>query len=402
MTLVKIEKILFFCSLLFLSTQLGKHFFFDFSLIYSLKIDYFAPTLYFWDLLVTTLFILAFLNKTRLKIGAVNLLFLFLLSQSFSLILAQNIGAGLFRLEQYLITGLFGVYIASQKFENIKNIVLRALATGVIVESLLAFGQFIFGKTLGLWILGERTFTILTPYIARFDFFGQVFLRPYGTFPHPNVLAAFMVLILPLIVFLKPKSLMFLTVVALAEITIFLSFSRPSILLGLIELLAFVRIKIRILIIPLLIVAPFILIRFLSVFNFDSLSLIRREELASIALDYFWKSPIFGIGLNNFINQLAASTLLAGPSRFLQPAHNIYLLLISETGVVGFFGFLILTFYPVFYLYKNRKKNLSKIFLFCWGIIFFLGLFDHYFLTLAQGQRLFFLIWGLSFIQEKV
>jgi hypothetical protein len=100
----------------------------------------------------------------------------------------------------------------------------------------------------------------------------------------------------------------------------------------------------------------------------------------------FLNYPVFGIGLNNFVPAMAGN-LTIGPSRFLQPVHNIFLLVLSETGLTGLIGLFVLIVYPM-----TRLKNLLP-----WLIIIFLGLFDHYFLTLPQGYRLFFLVWGLSF-----
>ena len=94
-------------------------------------------------------------------------------------------------MEQYLLSGFFGVFIASQDFKNLRKKIYLPLTLAVFGEAILAISQFIKGGTLGLWILGERTFTISTPGIAKFDFYGREFLRPYATFPHPNVLAGF-------------------------------------------------------------------------------------------------------------------------------------------------------------------------------------------------------------------
>ncbi|MCL5090714.1 MAG: hypothetical protein M1514_01755, partial [Patescibacteria group bacterium] len=102
-----------------------------------------------------------------------------------------------------------------------------------------------------------------------------------------------------------------------------------------------------------------------------------------------------GVGLNNFI-PAAADQLLVGPSRFLQPVHNIFLLQLSETGLLGLLGLLGLISLPIWILIK-RRNFAAKFLIAVWVIIFFLGLFDHYFLTLPQGYRLLFLVWGLSF-----
>ena len=311
-------------------------------------------------------------------------------------------------MQQYLIAGLFGVYMASTKYKDIKPILFRALGLAVASQSLLAILQFIKGGTLGLWILGERTFSITTPGIAKFDFFGFQFLRPYGTFPHPNVLAGFMVTV-PVIlnqlsygsrsVGRSIKSGMTI----LAGLTTILTVSRVALLAGFVEALILLSKKWRIAFLALIIViSPILYTRFSAVLSYDNLTFIIREDLAVNALDMFASSPIFGVGLNNFI-PASSEGVVSGSSRFLQPVHNIFLLALAETGIVGLVGFLVLIGYPIKNLKLTRPSLGGKIsnLKLLWVTIIFLGMFDHYFLTLPQGYRLLFLIWGLSMLKLK-
>ncbi len=404
MLLKKTEQILLFLAIFLLPTQLGKHFWPSFSYIYSLPIDYLSPTLYFWDILAVVLFFAWLSTKPKVNTRALNLLLFFILVQTLSLFRALSIGASLVALGQFFAAGLFGLYIASKSLREIKQPLLWGLLGAVVVEGLLALYQFFSTHTLGLWILGERSFSISTPSIATFNFLGQVFLRPYGTFPHPNVLAAFMVLVLPLIMVIQEEKmgrvragLLFPTLFigALASI---LSFSRTGIFVMGLEVIYLFRKRWKWLLIPLAVLAPLIWIRYSSAFNFDYLSILRREQLDVIAGTDFLSSPIFGIGLNNFILVNANSPLIAGPTRFLQPAHNIVLLAMAETGIVGFLGWTVLIGVAIKKLWKDRVNDLSNILLYSWGTILFLGMFDHYFLTLPQGQRMLFLFWGLSLL----
>ncbi len=373
------ESTFLFLTLLFLPTQLGKHFWPQFSYIFSLKIDYLSPTLYFWDILVIGLLLVWIITRPKVNKLALNLLLIFLLTQSLSLIGVNNIGAGLVRLEQYIIAGLFGVYLASA---NLKNIFLP-LMLGVLFESGLAILQFIKGGTLGFWILGERSFSITTPGIAKFNFQGLEFLRPYGTFSHPNVLAGY---ILVASLLLKSKITYFVGWLALL-----LTMSRTAILAGVMLSLIFLRKKLLIFLIILSLLSPILFIRFSSLFSYDSLTILRREELVISSWNLFLQNPIFGVGLNNFIP--SQQDLVVGPSRFLQPVHNIFLLALSETGLIGLIG--LISLFGVPFLKLNSKP-------YALYPILFLGLFDHYFLTLPQGYRLLFLVWGLSLARLKL
>lgn len=398
MTLANLEKILLFLVILFLPTQLGKHFWPDFAYIYSLKIDYLSPTIYFWDLLVMGLLAVWFSRKPKVNKIALNLLLFFLFTQILPLMEAQNIGAGLVRLEQYTLAGFFGVYLASQDFKKVSAKIFLPLTLGLLGEGVLAILQFFKGGTLGLWILGERTFSLSTPGIAKFDFYGSEFLRPYGTFPHPNVLAGFLLIGSWIMYHVSgQKQRMGKLVNVFIGVAIFLSMSRAAIFAAIVALLSTARRKLVWLGVAFLIVSPILFIRFSSLLNFDNLTMLRREELIENSWQIFVAHPLFGVGLNNFIPTLAGN-LITGPSRFLQPVHNIFLLTLSETGLIGLIGLIALIAYP---LRKLFTYHFSLVTTLPWLILIFLGMFDHYFLTLPQGYRLLFLVWGLSFSMLK-
>lgn len=339
------------------------------------------------------------MRKPKVNKTALNLLLLFLLTQELSLIGAANIGAGLVRLEQYGLAGAFGLFLASQDYQGLLRKDYLPLVLAIIGESIVAILQFINGGTLGLWFLGERTFSISTPSIAKFDFFGWQFLRPYATFPHPNVLAGFVLIgICILSPALRERRKITSLVVALGSAVVLVTMSRVVIFVGLAVSVSLIRKNWLWLVVTIILIfSPILFTRFSSLFNFDNLTLLRREELIGSAWQVFLKHPILGVGLNNFIPTVA-SDLTIGPSRFLQPVHNILLLILSETGVIGLIGVIGVIGYPIRKI-LDLKFQILKIL--PWLIIIFLGMFDHYFLTLPQGYRLFFLVWGLSFSMLK-
>ncbi|MBI2022353.1 O-antigen ligase family protein [Candidatus Daviesbacteria bacterium] len=400
----RLEERIFFLCLIFLPTQLGKHFWPEFSYIHSLKIDYLSPTFYFWNFLVVVLFLIWSFKRPKINGKALLILLLFFLTQALSLFNANNLGGGLVRMEQFLVAGFFGLYISSHKLEDIKSALRQGFLIALFMESSIAIAQFILNRSVELWILGERSFSISTPSIANFNWYGQIFLRPYATFPHPNVLGAFIVIVIPLLLLFSKnkqtqtdKIFLNLTII-LGAFSAILSFSRSALVILIGQLLFFLRQRLVLAAILLIIISPWVITRFGSALNFDNLSIIRREELAAVAIRQFTSFPIFGNGLNNFLSQSAQDNLISGPSRFLQPVHNIFLLTLAETGIIGFVGLLVLVGFPILRLVK-LKSRVSRTLLFAWFSIIFLGLFDHYFLTLPQGQRLLFLVWGLSMLQ---
>lgn len=402
----KVEAILFFLTILLLPTQLGKHFWPASSSIFSLRIDYLSPTIYFWDILMISL-ILIYLIRIRLrKQWRINNYFLlvyafFFLTQSLSLLNSINPEASYVRLKDLFIAGLLGLYISSQTMSRIKEYLLPALTISLIFTCLLAILQFLTGKTLGLWFLGERHFDVSTPLIARFNFYEQVFLRPYATFPHPNMLAAFLILALPLANFFLSQKFKKLSLInfLLTSSTIFITFSRPALLLVGLQILIHFRRFWKVLLVLLALSFPLLFVRLSSIFTFDSLAVLRRQELSEYALKIFPEYPFLGVGLNNFLNVLSLDHVLIGTNRFLQPVHNIFLLTLSETGLIGLLGFTILLLSGVALCLKSTSV-FSKILFGNLIILIFLGLFDHYFLTLPQGQRLLFMLIGLAFVKD--
>ena len=83
-------------------------------------------------------------------------------------------------------------------------------------------------------------------------------------------------------------------------------------------------------------------------------------------------------------------SMLENPDiRFTQPVHNIYVLVLSEAGILS------LIFFGLF-LYEKLKASRGNFLLYVSIIqILFLGTFDHYFFTAQQTQLLFWLVLGL-------
>lgn len=396
-----LEQLLFFFCVLFIPTQIGKHFWPDFTLIFSIKTDYFSPVIYGWDLLVLLLLVVFFYQRKKCKTYPLFLFLLFLMTQLISLFNSSNVGASFVRFEQYSVIGLFGLYIASQTFVAIKQSLYFGLLGSVFFSGLIAILQVIQGKTLGFWILGERTFSLDTISIATFDWYGQVFLRAYSTFPHPNVLAAFFLISIGLIIWLHEQKVRLKyaefewIIFIIGSLGLLLTFSRVALVFFAFVFAYLLKNKIKLFGLIVLFFLPFLYVRFNSAFNFDQLSFIRREELAIQSVEMIAESPILGIGLNNFIQDLAYSTLVSGEIRFMQPVHNIFLLNLVETGAIGSIGFILFLFAPIYKLIKEQNRLL----LFLWISILGLGFFDHYFLSIAQGQRLLFLVWGISMLE---
>jgi len=143
-------------------------------------------------------------------------------------------------------------------------------------------------------------------------------------------------------------------------------------------------------------------------FQLDPLSLSRRLELNRSAFLMIKKNPLLGVGLGNFLVQLPNFWQVNERIRFLQPVHNIFLLVGAETGLIGlaiFIWFLFLTFKKLLKIRNcppsaSRRQGREKL-----GIplliILLTGMADHYWLTLQQSQLMFALILGLTWSKVK-
>jgi hypothetical protein len=360
-----------------------------------LRIDYFSPTLYLTDILIIGILISWGIGKIKNTSQKSKTIFILsLLFLSLNCFLAQSRGVAFFKLLKLLEFFLLGLYVAQTP--NSLSFIRRLLPFSVIYSSLIALFQFLGKKTLGgfFWWLGERTFSLATPGIAKAALSGRLFLRAYSLFPHPNVLGGFLLVSLILINSRRRRGVWAWLSLILGLIAIFLTFSKVVwFTTGLI--LAFVWLKSRkkrnFFVIGLALISFSALLK-LSLSAWDPLSLFRRLELMSTSLLMIRSRPFLGVGLGNFLVKLPIFWQTKEAIRFFQPVHNIFLLTIAEIGLFGsafFFYFLAKTTLRTFLL----KKGFLFLALLA---IFFTGLFDHYWLTLQQTQLLFVLILGLS------
>ncbi|MGB9911479.1 MAG: O-antigen ligase family protein [Microgenomates group bacterium] len=403
-----IHQKLFLLLLGLLPLQIGRHFWPEWSYVWGLRVDYLSPTIYLTDILVFLIFLfwgfedfkLKIRNcKFRLKISNRFLFFLFfLLFLLVNCLLAKNSPVAFYKFFKILEFFLLGMYVV----KNIDGLELvnYGLIISVVYSSLIAIGQFIKQSSLGgiFWWLGERTFNLATPGIAKIDIEGRLFLRPYATFSHPNSLAGFLLvsLILTFPFLIRKNKIFAICYLILAGVSLIITFSRSAWLGGILLLFWFIlkkvkKITLRFLLLFLLI---FVLVYLIKLINFSSESFFYRWNLAKVAVQLIKQSPLIGVGLNNFIVYLPefwqSSTL------WLQPVHNIYLLIASEAGIIGlvfFFCFLFFTYRRVFVFSSLLLTSLNTILL--------LGFFDHYWLTLQQNQLLLTIILGLIWIDKR-
>lgn len=240
---------------------------------------------------------------------------------------------------------------------------------------------------------------------------GESFLRAYGTLPHPNILGGFTLIFLlaPIVFFIRKKSPNNLALLVLIPgvSLLALTFSRSAWL----ALMAFCgvlvwksnyfdrkRLFILLIVIGLSLAVtllPFNELVQARTFNTTShaeeFSFIGRAWLNGEALRIFQEYPLTGVGMGSFIIELARR---AGEGYIVEPAHNILLLAGAELGILGIGIVISLVVFFAYRLFKAQQQNAILAGALLTGLCF-IGLFDHYFWTLAPGRMMLGLVIGL-------
>ena len=393
-----LERLVFLLLLFTFPIQLGRHFWPDFAFIQGIRIDYLSPTFYLSDLLFIVLLVISF-NHFKKKIWKV-----FSVPWTLVLLFAIAIGAfyskapmesvyGAIKLFEFILIAIYTAHFV--KRENY-CFFLFPFILGSLVETIIILFQFISQKSLGgiFYFLGERTFDLSTPGIALFRLGDSLILRPYGTFPHPNVLAFYLFCSFVLLLFTQDfrttlqKNLKTAILVVIG-VGIGLTFSRVIIMLTAASVFLHFRNSKKALLICLVSFCAFF---FLLVGRFEN-EFMRdvklRFDLLSIAWNIFMTSPIFGVGMNNFYYHEISYQKSITPV-LLQPVHNIYLLWANYVGIIGSFS-------AAYFIYRTIIRTKSMLIAFLIFSFLLIGLFDHYILTLQQGQMLLAFVIGIAY-----
>jgi len=406
--------------LLLIPTQLGRHFWPEWSLIGGVRSDYLSPTLYLIDIIwivwvifnlpkslfdPTSLFELRRASKRDFK-KIIPLLGLVLIN----IALAGNWMVAIYkwgRILQFLIT----VKLVESKKLQVKSFLGWIIPIWIGVESLLGVAQLVNGGSIqGIWYwLGERRFELTTPGIAQMAVMGRGLVRAYGTFSHPNSMAGFLLISILIwnqitLPYGHPsliKRVLKWVVNWLAIVGIVISGSRTVwILLGLSVVSSQFSVKnwkqrigyfgvfvgVGLLILG-LVGENYKLADFVG--GWDKEGVQKRMELNMAAVKMIADNPLFGVGAGNFVAELPGYNLNVGKINWWQPVHNIILLGISEIGLLGM-GIILW----IFFKFKGGYRN-PPVQKWVWGVILITGMVDHYWLTLPQNTWLLAVVMGM-------
>ena len=331
-------------------------------------IEYTNFFLYLSDILLVTTLLCWFVKtlnfkefKAKLRKKTLLILGIFLIWSIFSLTWAGNRQIGFYqvvKLAEFFL--LFWFIIANIRTRKRLFVTFFCLFLAGFFQSILAIGQYLSQKSLGLRLFGESILAPDKPGVAKIVVEGEKIVRAYGTLPHPNILAGFLILsILAGFALLfrtkiNPKWLYMTLSLALSLqiLGFLLTFSRTAWVGGLIAGLVFLGLIIKkcslglefslnklkiasfgfillVFIISISLLWPQISSRFYLETGDQALS--QRVFYLKNALNMVKERPLLGIGLGNFTLKLPQNLEFWQ----YQPVHNIFLLISAELGLIG-------------------------------------------------------------------
>lgn len=419
-----LEKILFYVFILSIPFQTRK-------VLFAFSTDKFlewnSGFFYFTDLLIISILFLWIIRLVRTKsdfLGKSDFwLFGFFLIAGLSLITSQNIELSIYQLIKLTEFILLFLYIKRNlEFLKIKKILTIVVASGVF-QSLIAIAQFFNQSSLGLKYFEAGIFNANIPGVATFFVEGTKFIRAYGTTPHPNVLAVFLLFSIfclyslwksdfrgksdfaKLIIHNSCFIILFLGLLLTFSRAVILVFIAASLLYFLINIL--LKRKIVSLLILFAVVCCLFTVLFWPEVSARFLTISTKEQAVTlrvyyndIAISTIKEKPLLGLGLGNFVWHLLNNYQLK-EFWLYQPVHNLYLLIASEIGIFGLIFFLVFLARIIF---KNltRLSLVNACFLFIISCFLLLGLIDHYFWTIQQSGLLFWIVLGILKYQHSL
>ena len=340
--------------------------------------------------------------------------------------------AGVVRLLQGILLYAYVRWYASERFEP--DVSVAAFVVGAFAQACLGIGQFVVQHDLGIRLAGETLLNPMMRGVAVFyDLAGEKTLRAYGTLPHPNVLAAMLVTAMFGYVYLylrhasatvRRSWIPWVIIGAPLVWALAATFSRTVVaatVIAVIVMLAAtgsdrvsarwpniseIRKRIRALVVG----------AFVAMAVFTGLfwpQVLARAGISSgeeaVVLRVFYNdialnsgTGLFGVnwkghGIGQFVSWLREANPHL-PAWQYQPAHDLYLLVYTEIGIVGAAAlavFIVLLVRAV--VSAKRTEPLVR-----WGLVtlmcllVFIALFDHFTWTLQQGRMLWWLVFGAA------
>lgn len=350
---------------------------------------------------------------TSKPVNRILFLFLLLLLVLLNCFLAIDKDLAFFKLTWFVLAVALFCIILTVK-PDFKKISWAFILSGLL-QSFFAIQQFIEQKVVAnkwLGMASQDPQTLGTPVVEA----GTRWLRTFGTLPHPNMLAGFLLFGLFLIVRLysitenKKQKRYLKMIFAVNFLAMLTTLSRAAILVCALAMLLVVIFSLKDKIqrnaaLYFAGLALFIFVLFCVAYpNLIASRVLGDSRVENISNSSrveqyreFWKiyknNWVAGVGLGNY--PLALTKIKpALPAYAYQPIHNAYLLIIAELGLVGilFIGLMVYWFIGLF---KRSPYSPYLAFFLC---LIFLALFDHFLWSFYFGVMIISIVCALTLL----
>lgn len=388
-------------------------------------IEWRSITLYASDVLMAALFVLAVIQLRgwfvqKMDTGDWVLGFVAAAAVA-SLGHAEQLTVGVAQVVRFVQFAVFYLYLRHYAWHRFSAELTAATFTaGALLQAGLGIGQYLFQHDMGMRWIGETLLRTDMRGVAVFYDLGYAkVLRAYGTLPHPNILAAYLMVALWCVAWLWGKYGKHVLAGALVPLLwgFFLTYSRTVIAVWAGAWAVFagalwtraawpnsavVRHRMRALgAVTLMTGAAFGVVFWPQVLARCTIT--ASDEAVRLRVAYAgdtvatggWSALHInwtGVGIGNFTSWLARYDRSL-PSFLDQPAHNIFLMAYAEIGMVGLLAWvawLILVIRMGWRAHRDQPIVRMGVMALV-GAFFLIGTLDHFFWTLQQGRILW---WG--------
>lgn len=363
-----------------------------------------------------------------LKVAYLKLLIIFLLYLS-TFYVTHLLSNALF--VYYFLLILLGIVtyettgILFKNFSTRSKIRISYIFIGLcILQSCISIIQWKTQQPVGLSYLGEPRISRETPGIAKVKLAQDTYIRPYGTFSHPNLLSLYILFSLILLIYIKTywSKISFVSVVSIVLLTYVLTItlSRVPIVIWngylFTHILYLVNQKTRNIlkkapiVLAIGIIGTFLIFNFsvfMERFNFQDSSKAVRANLNLYATQIIHESPIFGVGPGQSLLHMQQMRHQEKLEFYSEPIHNFWLIIWSEWGIFILIPIIFLLLknisHSIWLMFNKNYTSEQPYVLFSafsvLVIIAILSFFDHYFYTSRQGL---FIFWSTLAIISKI
>lgn len=304
------------------------------------------------------------------------------------------------------------------------RVVFGGLVAAGVIESLIGFGQFVNNESLGLSWLGESALGPMIKGVARVYLDPGLLIRAYGTFPHPNVLASFLILsllasyyfFLKLLNYQDDRSGNLVEWIKMVRVLSGMAgWAAVIFVLWLGIVVTFARMGWLI-----AILATAVFLAMAWSFGFEKKRLAQLAVIVGLSVAvlvgiFYWAvAPrVLGLTWNNFTVQERLSdyqravelikekpwlghglTLAMGEA----PIHNFYLTIAVEIGLLGLGAFILFVASLYWSGFNNWNRSVALLML---SVLLVYGLSDHFLWTLRPGLGMFWMAVGFLLKNKK-